>query len=68
MFNAQFIQFLATKSTDYVWVAFVVLAKDLEKSNPTLAIICIISSVIVVISNVILKALLAKKTPSSDAE
>lgn len=68
MFNAQFVQSIATKSTDYIWVAFVVLAKDFEKTNTTLAIICLVASVIVVLANATLKALLAKKTLPSDAE
>lgn len=68
MFNVQFLQLLATKSTDYVWVAFVVLAKDLEKTNTTLAALCIIASVLIVLANVALKAFIAKNPTNSDAQ
>ena len=61
MFNNTFIQFITTKSTDLVWVAFIVLAKDLEKSNPSLALACIIASVLVIIANAVIKVLLTTK-------
>lgn len=68
MFNTQFIQSLATKSTDFVWVAFVVLAKDLEKTNPELATVCIIASVLTVFANVALKAFLSTQKNNTDAQ
>lgn len=65
MFNVQFIQTLATKSTDFVWVAFLVFANDIEKTNPTLAFVCVCASVLIVLANVALKAFISTRTSTS---
>ncbi len=68
MFDKIFSQFLTAKSTDFMWVVFLILANDFSDRSPLLAGICIAGAVVTAIVTAYLKTKHSTDNTDRDAE